>query len=122
MIFILKWGTFDFPLCQNKIEINIVPLWEEKNEFYFLLLGEDPNSYGYGGTGKFSVNCKFQNYGEPFGVGDVIGTLLDFDARGPSISYTKNGKWLGLATPLKGFTPGQKDMALFPHVLSKNCR
>lgn len=33
-------------------------------------------SYGYGGTGKASTDCKFKDYGKPFHVGDVIGALL----------------------------------------------
>lgn len=33
-------------------------------------------SYGYGGTGKKSCNCKFDNYGEKFGENDVIGCYL----------------------------------------------
>ena len=39
-------------------------------------LGEEPLSWGYGGTGNKSVNCKFARYGRPFSVGDVIGCYL----------------------------------------------
>ncbi len=39
-------------------------------------LGEEPESWGYGGTGKKSVNCSFVNYGGQFGVGDVVGCYL----------------------------------------------
>ena len=88
----------------------------------FLITGEEPNSYGFGGTGKFSDNCKFRNYGERYGVGDVIGCLLDLDSRAPNISYAKNGKWLGVAKPLPGYQIGNRDQALFPHILSKNVR
>lgn len=87
-----------------------------------LQLGEDPYSYGYGGTGKFSQNSKFITYGEKFGQGDVIGALLDMDTQPPTISYMKNGQWLGVAHTLHGFTPGIKEKALFPHILSKNSR
>jgi hypothetical protein len=38
--------------------------------------GEEPLSYGYGGTGKASTDCKFKDYGKPFHVGDVVGALL----------------------------------------------
>lgn len=87
-----------------------------------LQLGEEPYSYGYGGTGRFSQNCKFGNYGEKFGQGDVIGALLDMDTQPPTISYMKNGQWLGIAHTLHGFTPGIKEKALFPHILTKNSR
>jgi len=83
--------------------------------------GEEPNSYGYGGTGRFSVNNRFTLYAEPFTKGDVIMVLLDLDARPPTISYMKNGVWLGIATHLRGHRVGQASSALFPHVLSKNC-
>lgn len=85
-------------------------------------LGEEDHSFGFGGTGKFSDNNKFRNYGERFGVGDVIGALLDLDSRAPNISYAKNGRWLGVAKPLTGFQIGNRDKALFPHILSKNVR
>ena len=39
-------------------------------------LGEEPFSWGYGGTGTKSLNCKFTKYGQQFGVGDVIGCYL----------------------------------------------
>jgi len=84
--------------------------------------GEEPNSFGYGGTAKFSTNNKFVNYGEKFTVGDVIGCLLDLDSRPPNMSYAKNGRWLGVAHPLRNYVPGKKDQALFPHILTKNIR
>lgn len=81
--------------------------------------GEDADSYGYGGTGRFSDNCKFRLYGETYGMGDVMLAIVDFTARPPTISYCKNGHFLGVAARLSRHPPGQ---ALFPHVLSKNCR
>ena len=40
---------------------------------YFLVtVGEEPLSYGYGGTAKASVDCKFRDYGQKFGNGDVL--------------------------------------------------
>lgn len=39
-------------------------------------LGEEPLSFGYGGTGKFSHDNKFSNYGKPFQVGNVVGAYL----------------------------------------------
>lgn len=44
--------------------------------WWLVLLGEEPFSYGYGGTGKKSCNSKFENYGEPFAENDIITCLL----------------------------------------------
>lgn len=44
--------------------------------FNLLIVGEDPFSYGYGGTGKFSQNCEFKDYGVPFQLNDVVGVYL----------------------------------------------
>lgn len=85
-------------------------------------LGESENSFGYGGTGKFSVALKFSDYGERFGVGDVIGSLLDLQSHPPTISFTKNGHWFGTAYTLHNYPVGVKSKALFPHILTKNCR
>lgn len=87
-----------------------------------MFAGEEAWSYGYGGTGKFSTNNRFTDYGGRFQEGDVIGAMVDLDARPATISFTKNGTWLGVATPLHGLQVGSKEKALFPHVLSKNCR
>jgi hypothetical protein len=46
------------------------------NLCFILCEGEEPLSYGYGGTGKASTDCKFKDYGKPFHVGDVVGALL----------------------------------------------
>ena len=34
--------------------------------------GEEKLSYGYGGTGKASTDCKFTDYGKAFAAGDVV--------------------------------------------------
>ena len=39
-------------------------------------LGEEPLSFGYGGTAKVSADCKFRDFGVSFGQGDVIGCFL----------------------------------------------
>uniref|UniRef100_A0A8D3BEX1 Uncharacterized protein n=1 Tax=Scophthalmus maximus TaxID=52904 RepID=A0A8D3BEX1_SCOMX len=83
-------------------------------------LGEEPFSFGYGGTGKKSADCKFANFGEKFGENDVIGCYIDFD-QGDEVEmcYSKNGVWLGEA-----FRTTKEELAgraLFPHVLVKNC-
>ncbi|XP_040179190.1 heterogeneous nuclear ribonucleoprotein U-like protein 1 isoform X3 [Rana temporaria] len=83
-------------------------------------LGEEPFSYGYGGTAKKSLNSKFENYGETFGENDVIGCFIDFEARGDiEISFSKNGRHLGPAFRVTRNTIGSQ--ALFPHILVKNC-
>lgn len=41
-----------------------------------MLLGEEKFSYGYGGTGKASTDCKFSDFGETFGEGDAIACYL----------------------------------------------
>ena len=53
--------------------------------------------------------------GEPYGNGDVVGCTLDCDAR--TVSYTKNGKDLGVAFQIPDNLAGQ---ALFPAVCLKN--
>eukprot|EP00057_Strongylocentrotus_purpuratus_P020501 XP_011674975.1 PREDICTED: heterogeneous nuclear ribonucleoprotein U-like protein 1 isoform X2 [Strongylocentrotus purpuratus] len=82
-----------------------------------LQLGEEDFSFGYGGTGKASVKCKFVDFGEKFGVGDVIGAYVDFEGEKPTISYTKNGTDLGVAFTIEEDLNGQ---ALFPHFMVKN--
>lgn len=84
-----------------------------------LQLGEEPLSYGFGGTGKISTNCKFSDYGKPFIVNDVVGCYLDLDSNEVQISYTINGENQGIA-----YTIPQEELKgqpLFPHILSKNC-
>jgi len=48
--------------------------------------------------------------------------MVDFESRPPKISFAVNGDWHGVAQPLHGFKVGNSECALFPHVLSKNCR
>ena len=95
-------------------------------------LGETEYSFGFGGTGKFSFAGNFVDYGEKFGVGDTIICAVNLESKPlASISFAKNGKWLGVA---KKFDAGVKGLgvvdspmrklhwesALFPHVLLKN--
>ncbi|XP_071193942.1 heterogeneous nuclear ribonucleoprotein U-like protein 1 isoform X2 [Salvelinus alpinus] len=83
-------------------------------------LGEEPFSYGYGGTGKKSSKCKFEDYGEKFGENDVLGCYIDFNSgEEVDMAFSKNGKWLDVA-----FRVSREELAerpLFPHVLVKNC-
>ncbi|XP_067136543.1 heterogeneous nuclear ribonucleoprotein U-like protein 1 isoform X1 [Centruroides vittatus] len=82
-------------------------------------LGEEPDSYGYGGTGKASTNCKFKDYGAPFIQGDTVTCYLNADANPIEISYAKNGRHLGIAYRIQREQIGEQ--ALYPHVLTKNC-
>ncbi|KPP74143.1 heterogeneous nuclear ribonucleoprotein U-like protein 1-like [Scleropages formosus] len=83
-------------------------------------LGEEPFSFGYGGTGKKSCNLKFEDYAERFGENDVIGCYIDFESGAEiEISFTKNGKWLGVCFCVS--REGLAERPLFPHVLVKNC-
>ena len=92
------------------------------SHIFSVILGEEPFSYGYGGTAKFSTDCKFTNYGERFTTGDVITCLVDFQERPPNMSFSKNGRWFGVAQRLNELERGKKEHALFPHILSKNCK
>jgi len=84
-----------------------------------LQLGEDNLSYGYGGTGKISVNSRFSDYGQPFSVGDVITCCVDLDTKPCTIFYLLNGEYLGVAFKI-GNELGER--ALFPHVTIKNMK
>lgn len=78
-------------------------------------LGTDRFGYGFGGTGKKSNNKQFDDYGEAFGMHDVIGCLLDLDKL--EIRYTKNGVDLGLAFRVNN---NLKDETFYPAVVLKN--
>uniref|UniRef100_A0A3Q0T1X0 Heteroous nuclear ribonucleoprotein U like 1 n=1 Tax=Amphilophus citrinellus TaxID=61819 RepID=A0A3Q0T1X0_AMPCI len=83
-------------------------------------LGEEPFSFGYGGTGKKSSDCKFADFGEKFGENDVIGCYIDFDSGDEvEMGYSKNGVYLGVA--FRTTKEALAGRALFPHVLVKNC-
>merc|ERR1719253_812083 len=60
-----------------------------------LFLGDTAEGWGWGGTGKKSTNNNFQDYGGSFGAGDVIGCIIDLEQM--TISYTKNGQFMGVA-------------------------
>lgn len=93
-------------------------------------LGESPNSFGYGGTGKFSHSGVFTDYGGKFAAGDTIICAVDLqDPSRAQVSFTKNGKWLGVGMT---FDVGPKgvgiigamdfEKAIFPHILLKNVK
>lgn len=80
------------------------------------VLGEAAHSYGFGGSGKASVNNNYKDYGESFSKGDTITCYLDLESSPHTISYAKNGKHLGVAFSFDGL----EESVLFPHVLLKN--
>ncbi|PFH32052.1 SPRY domain-containing protein [Besnoitia besnoiti] len=80
-----------------------------------LYLGETADSWGYGGTAKKSFSRRFETYGEAYGLGDVVGTLIDLDNL--RLALTKNGKALGTAYELPARV---RDTGLFPHLYLKN--
>ena len=83
-----------------------------------LALGTEPLSFGFGGTGKSSVNNKFLSYGRRYGVGDVIGCYVDMVNDPILISYTLNGVNLGIA--FRVYHRELEGQALYPHVMTKN--
>lgn len=78
-------------------------------------LGTDRFSFGFGGTGKKSHNKQFDDYGEAFGMHDVIGCFLDL-GKG-EIKYSRNGVDLGVAFRL---SESQKRETYFPALVLKN--
>ena len=84
-----------------------------------LELGTCNLGFGYGGTAKKSNGKRFEDYGEKYGKGDVIGCGIEFggaDAR-PCIWYTKNGKFLGKAFEVPKKLAGQ---VFYPALCMKN--
>merc|ERR1719186_1858799 len=66
------------------------------------------------------TNKAFEEYGEKFEKGDVIGAFLDLDGDEVSMTFTKNGEDQGDAFQIpKADLSGQ---ALFPHILAKNVK
>ncbi|CAE7817129.1 DDX1 [Symbiodinium sp. CCMP2456] len=82
--------------------------------FAKLEIGIDDKSFGFGSTGKKSWNRKFEDYGEAFEEGDIIGCLLDREKQ--TISFCKNGRDLGVAYKLP---PDMQRIGLKPHICGK---
>nr|CDS26365.1 e1b 55 kda associated protein [Hymenolepis microstoma] len=84
-----------------------------------LTLGEEQNSFGYGGTGKKSTDGKFEDYGSSFKEGDVIGAFLEFTDSEVIITFSVNGANQGECFRFDKSSLGENS-ALFPHVYVKN--
>eukprot|EP00903_Cladosiphon_okamuranus_P009582 g9124.t1 len=78
-------------------------------------LGTDAFGYGFGGTAMKS-NGSFEKYGETFTTGDRVGCRLDL-VKG-EISFSKNGKELGVAFKLPSGAKGP----FFPAVALKSAQ
>lgn len=78
-----------------------------------LNLGTCPAGFGFGGTGKKSNNYNFDDYGEAYGMHDVMGVCLDLNSC--QIKFFKNGKHLGVA--YDGVNPNQ---VWYPAIVLKN--
>lgn len=79
-----------------------------------LELGNEDGSYGYGSTGKKSSKKKYEDYGEAFEAGDIIGCMLDREKQ--NVMFSKNGKQLGVAFRISDEIEKE---GLKPHVCGK---
>ena len=84
------------------------------------MLGESSQSFAFNSMANMATANVFTDFGEPFGLGDVITTVLDINCG--EIRYYKNG---GSKQPLgPAFTDIQFETGevYFPHVATKNCK
>ena len=86
-----------------------------------LMLGEDDQSWCYSSAeGKMAHMKTFEEYGEKFTKGDVIGAYIDFEGDEVSLTFTKNGEDQGDAFQIpKTELNGE---ALFPHIMARNVK
>lgn len=80
-------------------------------------LGTDRSGFGYGGTAKKSNNKQFTDYGHPFGEKfDIVGCVFDINTG--ELSFTKNGRSMGLAFKIPVKTLESRE--LYPSICVKN--
>merc|ERR1712107_754777 len=86
-----------------------------------LMLGEDEKSWCYSSAeGKMAHMKTFEEYGEKFTKGDVVGAYIDFEGDEVSLTFTKNGEDQGDAFQIpKAELDGE---ALFPHIMARNVK
>jgi len=86
-----------------------------------LMLGEDDLSWCYSSAeGKMAHMKTFEEYGEKFEKGDVIGAFIDFTQDEINVTFSKNGEDQGDA-----FQIAKSELAgksLFPHIMSRNVK
>jgi len=108
-------------------------VWTDKDGFHLDLrvgwstnnanrqLGEGPLSWCYSSAeGKKAHDKVFEEYGAKFEKGDVIGAYLDMGEDTVTMTFTKNGESQGEAYSFPRSQLGGE--ALFPHILSRNCK
>ena len=79
-----------------------------------LELGKDAHGFGFGGTGKKSTSNGFDDYGDKYTNNDTIGCYVNWTDR--SISYSKNGTFLGAAFKIPDSLIGS---VVFPAIVVK---
>lgn len=82
-----------------------------------LVLGEYAGSYCCTSLGKRASGNVFTDYGDSFGLGDVITAQMDFKTG--NISFWKNLECMGVAFSNVVIPENE---ALYPHICVKNCR
>ena len=87
-----------------------------------LMLGESETSWAYSSAqGKKINSTKYENYGDKFVKGDIIGAFLDFGEEEVCMTFTKNGEDQGDAFQIK-LEDFPSDTLIFPHILSRNVK
>ena len=94
--------------------------WSAENSS--LMLGESETSWAYSSAqGKKMNSTKYENYGDKFVKGDIIGAFLDFGEEEVCMTFTKNGEDQGDAFQIK-LEDFPSDTLIFPHILSRNVK
>ncbi|KAI8922040.1 ran-binding protein 9-like protein [Powellomyces hirtus] len=100
-------GYIGIGLCTQSVQLNRLPGWEDSSWGYH---GDDGQTFCGSGPGRAGEG---RPYGPVFTTGDVIGCVVNFMNK--SISFTKNGVWLGVAFP-NAVDTAKLDGGLFPSV------
>nr|XP_033810484.1 heterogeneous nuclear ribonucleoprotein U-like protein 2 [Geotrypetes seraphini] len=110
--------TKNLPVEEGSSEIPLFRVgWSVDHSF--TQLGEDKFSYGFDGRGLKATDSHFEEYGQAFGLNDVIGCFANLEGEEVILSFSKNGEDLGVAFQVS--KADLADRALLPHVLCRNC-